>query len=552
MRTGQGNGQNGRPVLRANSRTSRRTFMAGAAATAAGAAAFACSGSSSSTTAPQVDPNETPQPGGTLKSAIFFDPDNLDPAQGGFAWIVFQRLYSYLHHIDGVTGEYIPDLATSYEQPDELTYVFTLRPGVKFHNIAPANGREVTAQDFAYSFNRIKEVLNPIDPGFMTRIVENVEATGDYTFKVTTKKPYSSALQLMGGFWYAVVNREAVEQWGSISKQSLGSGPFMLDSFEQEQGARMVRNPGYYKTGEPYLEGLDVTVITDSTNALAQFRSKALDVNSALISKPEYDSLVRELDGVRHSVSPGFLDPWVGVNLRRPPWNDPRAREALDLAIDRQQMIRNLAFGEAKLNGPIPWGNERWALPQDELTLTYAVDKAKARALFEAAGVGEMTLQHRVTTALPFGREIGEFMKEQLREFGLNVEISVHEQNDWIQTTILKQDFDTCGFAWFPVLDPTVSLRFIDSADIFSGQMFGFEDPEIASLYDNMQATFEYDARKAAMDDLQRAVLKFHGPVLHLFDGYQYALWWPWVRNWRPQVPELNFYNSEIWLAGRS
>lgn len=541
-----------RPARLLTNRASRRRFIAGAAATAAGAAAFACGSSDGGSSLPQVDPDETPQPGGTLKTSIFFDPDDLDPAQGGFAFIVFQRLYSYLHHIDGRTGEFIPDLATGVEQVDTLTYLFKLRQGVRYHDIAPANGREIKAQDVVYSFNRLTQVLNPIDPGFMTRVVDSVEAVDEYTVKVTTKKPYASALQVMGGFWYAVVNQEAVEEWGGISDRALGSGPFMLGSFEQEQGARLIKNPAYYKTGEPLLEGLDVTVITDSTNALAQFRSKALDVNSAPLTKPEFDSLKRELGGVRYTQAPSVLDPWVGVNLRRPPWNDVRARKALDLAIDRQQMIRNLAFGEGKLNGPIPWGNERWALPQSELEAAYAVDKTEARALFEAAGVSDITIQHRVTPALPLGREIGEFMKEQLREFGINVEINVHEQNDWIQTTILKQDFDTCGFAWFPVLDPTVSLRFVDSADIFSGQMFGFEDPDIASLYDNMQATFEYGERKAAMDDLQRAVLEFHGPVLHLFDGYNYSMWWPWVRNWRPEYPELNFYNSEVWLAPRT
>jgi peptide/nickel transport system substrate-binding protein len=146
-----------------------------------------------------------------------------------------------------------------------------LRQGVKFHDIAPANGREVTARDFVYSFNRLTQVLNPIDPGFMSRVVDKVEAPDTYTLKITTKKPYSSALQLMGGFWYAVVNQEAFEQWGGISKRALGSGPFVLKSFEQEQGASLIRSATYHKAGQPYLDGMDITVITDSTNALAQF-----------------------------------------------------------------------------------------------------------------------------------------------------------------------------------------------------------------------------------------------------------------------------------------
>jgi hypothetical protein len=82
--------------------------------------------------------------------------------------------------------------------------------------------------------------------------------------------------------------------------------------------------------------------------------------------------------------------------------------------------------------------------------------------------------------------------------------------------------------------------------------MFGFDDDEIAALYDRMQSEFELDARKEAMWELQRAALRYHGPVLHMFDGYGYSLWHPWVHNWRPENTELNWYNSEIWLSERS
>jgi peptide/nickel transport system substrate-binding protein len=387
----------------------------------------------------------------------------------------------------------------------------------------------------------------------MSRVVDTVEATDQYTVRITTKRPYASTLQVLGGYWHAIVPQEAVEAFGgNLSKQALGSGPFMLERFAQESGATLRRNPNYYKSGQPYLDGFELSVITDPTNLLAQFRTKQLDVNTAPLDAPRWESLQRELDGVQFSKSPGILDPWVGLNLRRSPWTDARARRAFDLAIDRKDMIKRLAFGDGKLNGPIPWGNERWALPQDELEAAYQVDRAEAKALFEAAGVSGLNLTHRVTTALPFGKEVGEILKEQLRDMDIEVTVDVREQNDWIRTVIIDGDFDTCGFAWFPVLDPTVSLRFIDKDDLFSGRMFGFEDANIAALYDRMQSTFEPEARREAMFDLQRAVLQFHGPVLHLFDSYQYNLWWPWVHNWKPENIELNLYSSEHWMSERT
>lgn len=534
-----------------NRSTTRRRFVAGTAAAATGAALLAACGGDSGADDSITD-EATPQPGGTLRQGLFFDPDNLDPAQGGFAFLVFQRLYSYLHHVDGRTLEVKNDLATGIQQPDELTYIFTIRQGVKFHDRKPVNGREVTAEDVAYSFNRLNSVLNPIDPGFMARVVEKVEATDRYTVKITTKRPYSSAMQVLGGYWYAIVPQEAVDAWGGLSKDALGSGPFVLERFEQQAGATMKRHPNYYKSPQPYLDGIEMTVITDQNNALSQFRTKNLDTNSAPLDLPRWTQLQQELKGVRSSKVPGILDPWIGINMRRAPWSDIRVRRALDMAIDRKDMIAKLAFGEGKVNGPIPWGNERWALPNDELETFYKHDPAEAKRLLEAAGVSDLKITHRVTTALPFGREIGEIIKEQLRPLGIDVTIDVREQNDWIQTVLLKQDFDTCGFAWFPVLDPTVSLRFLDKDDLFSGTVFGFDDANVASLYDTLQRTFDPDARKEAMFDLQRAGLEAHGPVLHTFDSYSFNLWWPWLHNWKPENQEFNFYSSEHWLSART
>lgn len=531
-------------------RVPRRRFLSGMAGTAAAAALWSCGGSSSPTRARTPDDAGPPRHGGTLRSSIFYDPDNLDPAQGGFGFIVFQRMYSYLHHVDGRTLEYVPDLATSYEQPDELTYIFKLRDDVRFADQPPVHGRAVNAHDVVYSFNRLTQTINQIDPGFMTRVIDTLEAVDDYTVRVTTKKPYASALQVMGGYWYAIVPREAVEEFGDLTKNGVGSGPYMLASYEQERGASLVRNPNYYKSPQPYLDGMDITVITDRTNASSQFRAKQLD-NFTATALPIYDSLRNDLD-VNAEKIPGILDPWIGLNLRRAPWTDERARKAFDLAIDRKQMIQTLAFGDGKLNGPIPWGNERWALPQEELEEAYATDRQEAKALFEAANVSGLKITHRVTPALPLGKEIGEVLKEQLRPLGIELSIDVREQNDWIETVILNQDFDTCGFAWFPVLDPTVSLRFVDKDDIFSGVMFGFDDPEITALYDKAQSVFEYDERREAMYELQRAVLDFHGPVLHTFDSYFYNLWWPWLHNFKPQNIELDWYSSEHWLSDRT
>ncbi|MGH9201640.1 MAG: ABC transporter substrate-binding protein, partial [Vicinamibacterales bacterium] len=494
--------------------TRRRLLAAAATLTGSLAAGAACGGAINAPLNATPHPGP-PQAGGALRLALFFDPDDLDPATGGFAFPVFQRVYSFLFHLHGKTFEYMPDLAIDFEQPDEVTYIFGLRRGVNFHDLQPVSGRELTAQDVLYTLDRLKLAFNSIDPGFMWRIAKSVEAPNDHMVKITTQKPYASALQILGGFWYAIVPHELAEMYRGLSKNAIGSGPFILERFEQESGAALRRNPDYYGAPEPYLDALEIGVVGDYTNLLTQFRTKNLDVNTAPLDSPRWEALRRELNGVQSSKNPGILAPWIGMNINRPPLNDPRVRRAIDIGIDRRQMIDVLAFGDGKLNGPIPWGNEIWALPQEELEAFYVHDPVEARRLLEEAGVDDVKLKHVVTTALPLGREIGAIIKEQLRPLGIDITIEVLEQNAFIERVFLQRRFDTCGFDWFPVLDPTVSLRFVDSGDIF-GRIFGFFDPEVGRLYDRMQSTFDLEQRIAVVHELQRAVLKLHGPVLYL------------------------------------
>ena len=170
--------------------------------------------------------------GGTFTS-VEGPPRSLDPHFDTFPanTHVTNNVYNSLLYFNDDVTKIELDLAQAMpEQPDPLSYVFKIRPGVKFHNVAPANGRELTAEDVKYSFER--QMTN--DPGkfqhayyFLNRI-NKVEALDKTTVKFTMNKPYAPFLSYVASPWTQIILRELVEADGDLTKRAIGTGPFIL------------------------------------------------------------------------------------------------------------------------------------------------------------------------------------------------------------------------------------------------------------------------------------------------------------------------------------
>jgi peptide/nickel transport system substrate-binding protein len=145
------------------------------------------------------------------------------------------------------------DLAESWSQPNETTYVFKLRRGVRWHPKPPVNGRELTSADVKYSVERFLTVKgNPM--AYMLSSVDRVEAVDRYTVKFVLKEPFSWLLDVLANpMAIAIVARECVEKFGDLKKveAAVGTGPWMLDSYRPNVGLTFVRNPNYFITGLP-------------------------------------------------------------------------------------------------------------------------------------------------------------------------------------------------------------------------------------------------------------------------------------------------------------
>src|SRR5215471_14941934 len=173
-----------------------------------------------------------------------------------------------------------PDLAERWEQPDDTTYVFHLRQGVKWHNKPPLNGRELVAQDVKFTFDRFLAEKGNQDRELL-EAVDRVEVVDRYTVKFLLKAPYVwlvNTLAYPRSMW--IIAPEVVEQFGDLKKAeaAIGTGPFLLERYEPNVKAVFTRNPAYFRPGEPWVDGVEWVIMDDDSTRLAMYRTGQLDL----------------------------------------------------------------------------------------------------------------------------------------------------------------------------------------------------------------------------------------------------------------------------------
>src|SRR5437762_13264292 len=220
---------------------------------------------------------QTPKRGGTLALRTW-DPPHFDPFQtiSYKTHIALSFTHSrLLRHKAGpsvVPGAFPieGDLAESWTQPNEMTYVFKLRKGVRWQAKPPVNGRELTADDIVFSVNHFLTVKGNAN-AYMLKSVDKVEATDKYTVKFTLKEPFVWFLDMLANpLAVAIVAREVVEKHGDLKKHEavVGTGLWMLDVYVPNVGLSFVRNPGYVLAGLPYIDRVEMTRSEEHTSEL--------------------------------------------------------------------------------------------------------------------------------------------------------------------------------------------------------------------------------------------------------------------------------------------
>ena len=354
---------------------------------------------------PSAGAAQTPKRGGTLTLRTW-DPPHFDHilAHAYKTHVVISFTHSrLLRHKAGPTvkpGSFVMegDLAESWQQTSDTTYVFKLRKGVRFHAKPPVNGRELTADDVRYTFERILTDKGSANVS-MYRSIAKVEAVDRYTARFTLKEPFAWFLDMIANpMSGAIIAKECVETFGDLRKPEavIGTGPYTLEAYRPNVSLTLVRNPHYFVPSLPYIDRVEMLVDEDNASRISAFLGGKYDLGwefPGTINRSDWIQLAATLKqrrpGLRTMEFPSNVVNDPAMRTDRPPFSDARVRQAISLAIDRQGLIDATLEGVGVNNGPLPAALSDWALPIDQLgegARYYRYDPAEARRLLAAAG----------------------------------------------------------------------------------------------------------------------------------------------------------------------
>jgi ABC-type transport system substrate-binding protein len=437
----------------------------------------------------------------TLVFLIESNPTNLDPrfATDGQSQHLDGLLFSSLVDRDDQMNPR-PDLATSWDTPDELTFVFHLRPGVRFHD-----GRPLTSADVKFTFDFMLNPANrsPKRGGF--RQISSVDAPDAATVVFHLKEPYASFLFSITRPAVGIVPATA---GSDFSRHPVGSGPFRFVSQAQDDEVILERNPDYF-SGGPQLKRVRFRVVPDAVVRALELRKGSADIEISSLS-PDLIPALAEQPSLAVTERSGTNLNYLGFNCADAALANPQVRRALAYATDRESLVRYLLHGQAQVaTGVIPPIN--WAYEPN--VARYTQDTARAEQLLEAAGFTRKANGIRLHLTLKTSTEeqarvIGAALQEQWRRVGIDLEVRPLEIATLLSDSI-KGNFQISLLRWVGANNDPDFFEFAFSSRRFppDGANRGhYRNPRIDELTDGIRVEMDREKRKALCSEAQKVL----------------------------------------------
>ncbi len=463
-------------------------------------------------------------PGGTLVIGKPYEASGLDPTlqANQTSWEINAVVYESLIFLDDNLAP-APGLAESWTTPDDRTYVFKIRQGVKFHN-----GREMTAADVVFSLRRVLEhpetwwniKLGPVlppDPADETaealgtptagvQIGLTFEETGPYEVTATLSEPYAPFLPALSGTTVSILPAEEVESGAlDLSVQMVGTGPFQLVEHAEDQRWVFSKFADYWQEDQPHVDQLIWQVMPDESARVAALRSG--EIQLTMFENPTMLDLLKSdpnVTTVQQTTTNYYI---LFVNGNRPELSDPRVRQAISLGIDREQ-IKNVAlFGRATVTGPIAAGFTQLATPLEQIPF-YTRDVAQAKQLLADAGYADgLKLQILITQVLAATVPMAELIKAQLAEIGIDLEIVQRDLATFVEEYAGEDATAQLAISWWAgYSDPYLILLELASNDNAFAQILGSVNPTVDELIAQAARTVDPAARLEVLKELERNI----------------------------------------------
>jgi peptide/nickel transport system substrate-binding protein len=493
------------------------------------------------------------------------DPPDLDPFLNvtfrvqQFAGYIYSRLLKFDSgpNIDPNSSTVVGDLAEKWEaSKDGLTYTFYLRKNAKFHNKPPVNGRAVTADDVVYSFNRFMQVSPNKSTFFM---VKEAKATDANTVVFTLNQAFAPFEVTIASPLLWIMPKEVIEADKDARKNPIGSGPFMYDKYDK--GVQMIykRNPDYFITGQPYVDEAVSLIIPDTATQVAALRSKQLDVLG--LSATDAKSVRSTNPEIKIVTYPATTVGFLYWKLDKPPFNDPRVRQAFSLALDREETIKIIYEGEGTYNNFVPAFHSSFYI--DPRTADngpgakyFKRDVAEAKRLLAEAGYPNGIKVPMISTLNAYGNTFNqsvELVIKQLKEAGIEATLAPQDYAAYISTTFLGK-FEAPNFVYglqTPYQDPHDYLFNMYHPKGVRNHS-GVDDPTLTAMIEKQMATLDKAERKKIIQDIQRYLGEKQYYAMGTV-GLVYNAAQPWVQNayFSNDYGNVPMLATRVWLDNK-
>lgn len=542
-------------------RMRRRSLLTGAAGLTAGAAGLALvgcgddSGGASAPSGASVTPaaSASPRPAASStnpdadipKDGIYnLRQPNIYASMNPYKGLDSGALWGYtvFDHLWGTpqdTGKPVLMLANHMEQPDPLHITFKF-PEVFFHDKKPVNGRAVKASDIKASFETAARQTTISQTSWWTQSFSHIETPDDSTVTIVLNMPDAWTFSSVNGaspISSSIIPEEILDNIDFMDTDVIGSGRFQFDS--AQNGAtnfKLSAFPKWRVPGEPWLAGLQYKLIQEQAAADAALLAGEID-SLLMVNKLERDQLTQQMGKKLDVASEQTTSIWTLITRADGNFADPRVRQAISEALDRDQFIKLMYQGDAIQSGPVPAAFKSYSLSDIDLKKTWTkFNVADARALLGAAGF-DTSQEYELKYYTP-GDQPAAFaqivQKQLLDNLGIKIKLVGEDFGKWLAQSLYGGDFN--GFISFPSIaydDPVTYIAQWQNPNGGRPNWAHFNNDEINGMITKQQTILDDNERQQALIDLQKKGWEVGVPYLDVHSPTASTGYWWYLKNYQ-------------------
>lgn len=452
--------------------------------------------------------------GGTLNMIVQPEPPVIVTAinQQGPTQFVAGKIYeSLLTYSTDLKPQ--PGLAKSWEaSSDGLTYTFHLQDNVKWHD-----GKPFTADDVVFTLSDMLPKTHARARVILNKFVDSVQASDPKTVVIKLKSPFPAFMLMFEPGFAPMMPKHIYAgtdyMTNPANQKPIGTGPFAFKEWKRGEYIKLARNPDYWKPGKPYLDELVFNVIPDAASRAVAFERGSVDV----LRGGDVDNVdikrLRALPKVEYTTAGWEMfspQAYLIFNMRKPPFDNLKVRQAVMAAINRNMVVNNIFFGLGKVSTS-PFVTTEMFYDKNMPPMPF--DMKKARALIKESGIkpGDYTIRQ---LSFPYGStwdRLGEYTKQALEQLGFKVNLESTDAGGWASRTG-NWDFDLTTNFTYQYGDPALGVqRLYISSNIVKGSPFanvqGYSNPETDKQWEAAASEVDPAKRQALYTQLQTTLV---------------------------------------------